>query len=74
MTKQVNVRFLFYAPGLGTDFRILHSTARGEISNPQWQLELYKQAPNEIEGDNYIDATEMQDNWNRHASRYFNEY
>lgn len=74
MTKQVNVRFLFYSPGLGTDFRILHSTARGELSNPQWQLELYKNAPNEIEGDNYIDGTEMQDNWNRHASRYFNEF
>ncbi len=73
MTSQVNVRFLFYAPGLGLDYRMLHSTARGELSNPQWQLELYKNAPNEIQGDNYIDGTQMQDNWNRHASRYFNE-
>ena len=74
MTGQVNVRFLFYAPGLGTDYRILHSTARGELSNPQWQLVLYKNAPDEIEGSNYIDGTQMQDNWNRHASRYFNEF
>lgn len=74
MTSQVNVRFLFYAPSLGTDYRLLHSTARGELNNPQWQLELYKNAPEEIQGNNYIDGTEMQDNWNRHASRYFNEF
>jgi len=74
MTGQVNVKFLFYAPGLGTDYEMLHSTARGELSNPQWQLILYKNAPDEIEGSNYIDGTQMQDNWNRHASRYFDEF
>ncbi len=73
MTHQTNVRFLFYAPALGNDYRLLHSTARGEMNNPQWQLELYKGVPEEIEGANYIDATSVQDNWNRHASRYFNE-
>ncbi|HFC00007.1 MAG TPA: GWxTD domain-containing protein [Phaeodactylibacter sp.] len=73
MTKQANVKFLFYAPNLGTDYRILHSTARGELNNPQWQLELYKDVPNEVDGDNYIDATNMQSNWNRHASQYFRD-
>ena len=56
------------------DYRILHSTARGELNNPQWQLELYKDVPNEIDGKNYIDATNMQSNWNRHANQYFNDY
>ena len=73
-TKQTNVKFLFYEPGLGTDFQLLHSNARGEINNPQWQITLYKNAPNEIQGNNYIDATQMQDNFNRHASRYFNDF
>ena len=73
-TRQSNVKFLFYEPGLATDYQLLHSTARGEINNTQWQLELYKNAPNEIQGQNYIDATQMQDNFNRHASRYFNEF
>lgn len=74
MTQQANVKFLFYAPNLGVDYRILHSTARGELNNPQWQLELYKDVPNEIDGKNYIDATNMQSNWNRHADQYFNDY
>ena len=73
-TKQTNVKFLFYEPNLGTDFELLHSNARGEINNPQWQIELYKNAPNEIQGSNYIDATQMQDNFNRRASRYFNDF
>lgn len=72
-TRQTNVKFLFYEPGLGTDFQLLHSTARGEINNPQWQLELYKNSPNDIQGANYIDATQMQDSNNRRASRLFND-
>ena len=74
MTNQTNVKFLFYSPDLAADFKLLHSTARGEMNNPQWQLELYRNVPNEVDGNNYIDATQMQDNWNRHASRYFNEF
>lgn len=72
-TNQVDVKFLFYAPDLGNNYRLLHSTARGELNNPQWQLELYKAVPNEVQGTNYIDATEMQDNNNRRAAAYFNE-
>ncbi len=72
-TNQADVKFLFYAPDLGTNYRLLHSTVRGELNNPQWQLELYKSVPNEISGSNYIDATQMQGNVNRRAAEYFNE-
>ena len=74
-TKQTNVKFLFYNPSLAhNDFILLHSTARGEKNNPQWQIELYNRAPTEIQGSNYRDATQMQDNWNRNAARYFNDF
>ena len=37
-------KFIFYEPSLATnDFVLLHSTARGEIQNRQWQFFLYKQ-------------------------------
>ena len=72
-TNQADVKFLFYAPDLGTNYRLLHSTVRGEVNNPQWQLQLYNSVPNEISGSNYIDATEMQGNVNRRAAEYFNE-
>ena len=72
-TNQADVKFLFYAPDLGTNYRLLHSTARGETNNPQWQLVLYKAVPTEINGSNYIDGTEMQGNVNRRAAEYFNE-
>lgn len=72
-TNQADVKFLFYAPDLGKNYRLLHSTARGEMNNPQWQLQLYKSVPNEISGGNYIDGTEMQGNVNRRAAEYFNE-
>jgi GWxTD domain-containing protein len=72
-TNQADVKFLFYAPELGTNYRLLHSNARGELNNPQWQLQLYNAVPNEISGSNYIDGTEMQGNMNRRAAEYFNE-
>lgn len=74
VTKQSNVKFLFYNPSLaGNDYRILHSNARGELNNPRWQITLYKNAPNEVDGDNYNDATTMKDNFNRRASRYLED-
>jgi GWxTD domain-containing protein len=37
-TGQANVIFVFYNRDLTTkDFKLLHSTARGEFSNPQWK-------------------------------------
>ncbi|MBK9109140.1 MAG: GWxTD domain-containing protein [Saprospiraceae bacterium] len=69
---QTNVKFLFYNPDLaGSDFRLLHSTAIGERFNRKWEIELYKNAPNEVKGDNFFDAAEMQSNINRRAREYF---
>lgn len=74
-TKQANVRFVFYnrtlAPG---DYQLLHSTARGEINNPQWQMELYRNAPNQLSDPNFIDNTEMQDNFGRQAGQRFRDF
>lgn len=74
-TRQNNARFIFYNPSLATgDFRLLHSTVRGELNNPQWEVELYRDAPNEIEGTNFIDGTQMQDNFGREARSRVNDF
>ena len=74
-TRQNNIRFIFYNPSLaGGDFRLLHSNARGEVNNPQWELELYRDAPNELEGENFIDGTQMQDNFGRQARRRVRDF
>ncbi|MCO6476719.1 MAG: GWxTD domain-containing protein, partial [Phaeodactylibacter sp.] len=50
-TNQNNVKFVFYNPSLAPgDYQLLHSTAIGELNNPQWQRDLYREAPNEIQG------------------------
>lgn len=70
--NQSNVKFLFYNPDLaGSDFRILHSTARGDRNNPRWEPELYKRVASEIIGNSSIDATRVQDNFHRRAREYF---
>ena len=39
---QTNVKFVFYTTSVETNnYVLLHSTATGEISNPQWQVVLY---------------------------------
>lgn len=71
-TGQTNVKFLFYNPDLaGSDFRLLHSTARGERENKRWEIELYRNAADEFDGDNAIDATEIKSGYNRRAREYF---
>lgn len=72
-TSQKNVKFVFYDPDLTNNFDLLHSTARGEISNPQWLHELYEDAPEQIEGENFLNSNTVEDNWNRHAEDYFND-
>lgn len=72
--QQTNVRFLFYNPSLAhNDYQLLHSTCLGERINPAWEVQLYKSVPLERIG-NTIDATQVQDNVNRNARRYFNEF
>ena len=74
-TGQNNVKFLFYNPSLATNGHVLlHSTARGEISNPMWEVELYKDAPNEVQGNNTFESTQMQGNMGRHARRLFESF
>lgn len=74
-TGQNNVKFLFYNPNLTTNgFVLLHSTARGEINNPRWELTLYRNSPTEIENNDYMDGNRMQGNTGRHARRLFESY
>ncbi|NNE27519.1 MAG: GWxTD domain-containing protein [Saprospiraceae bacterium] len=64
-TQQTNVKFLFYNPSLaGNDYILLHSTCRGEINNPNWEFDLYRDA-----FDNFDD-----DSFNKNARRYFNDF
>lgn len=75
-TQQRNVKFLFYNPTLaGEDFILLHSNARGEISNPKWERQLYRRnAGEQFDGDNDFDATRMKGNINRNARTYFEDF
>ena len=74
-TNQNNVKFLFYNPSLVTNGHVLlHSTARGETYNPRWEIDLYRNAPNEIQGNDYIDGTQMQSNTGRHARQLFESF
>jgi GWxTD domain-containing protein len=77
-TRQKNVKFLFYNPGLaGEDFVLLHSTARGEINNKRWERDLYAKqvgSQEQFNGDNTHDSLEMRRNFNRNARVYFEDY
>ncbi len=74
-TGQNNVKFLFYNPSLTTNGHVLlHSTARGENNNPRWEIELYKDAPNELQGSDFIEGKNMQSNTGRHARQLFESF
>lgn len=73
-TRQNNVRFVFYNPSLAPgDYLLLHSTARGEIQQPQWQRILYKNAPGQSKDDDFLEGTEVIDNFHRSSRRIFGE-
>lgn len=73
-TNQNNVRFIFYNPSLAADdFILLHSDVIGERQNPQWELELYRDAPGEHPND-YFGGEEVQDNIGRRARRLLSDY
>jgi GWxTD domain-containing protein len=68
-THQQNVRFLFYNPSLAHNaYSLLHSTARGEVYNPLWEKELYRDATLEALG---VNDKEMPENVYRKAREYF---
>lgn len=74
LTSQSDVRFLFYNPSLaGGDYKLLHSTATGEVRNPRWQQQLYSDALTEPEGGDFIDARGVRDNFHRRAVEYFED-
>ena len=74
-TGQNNVKFLFYNPSLAMNgYILLHSTARGEVNNPRWELELYKNAPNEVDGNDFVSGSRMQDNIGRRARQLMADY
>lgn len=73
-TQQSNVRFVFYNPSLSPgDYRLLHATARGELQQPQWQRILYRNAPGETQDDDFLEGTEVIDNFHRSSRRLFGE-
>lgn len=74
-TGQRNVHFLFYNPSLAAeDFIILHSNAIGEYNNPNWERDLYRDAPTQIEGDDYFGDTGVQENINRKARKILEDF
>jgi GWxTD domain-containing protein len=74
VTGQSDVRFLFYNPSLaGGDYRLLHSTAIGEVQNPRWQMTLYSDAITETEPGDFMNARDVRDNVHRRAAEYFND-
>ncbi len=72
-TGQNRVKFIFYNPTLSPgDFRFLHSTARGEVNNPQWEVELYRGDRNSLE-ETDIDSNTVGVGINRNARRIFED-
>ncbi len=68
-THQANVRFLFYNPSLAKNaYKLLHSTAIGEVRNERWEIELYRDATLETPG---VNAKELGPNVYRNARKYF---
>jgi GWxTD domain-containing protein len=72
LNGQQNVKFVFANPTLAVnDFKMIHSTLRGELSNPNWQRDLYENAP--IKSGNYIDNPQVGDQFGRNAGRIFDQ-
>lgn len=73
VTSQHNVKFLFYNPTLSVGhFQLLHSTARGELNNPQWEIELYRDDNQSMQTTDF-DSTTVPDGVARRARRFFEQ-
>jgi len=73
-TQQTGVKFLFYNPSIVTnDFVLLHSNCRGELSNPQWEAQLYSKDNFENTSSTIV-RNGVGDNLNRNARRYFSDF
>lgn len=68
--NQVDIKFLFYNPTLaGNNFDLLHTNKRGELQNPQWERVLYK--VDRMTDGNFVDETQTQNSFGRHARQLF---
>jgi GWxTD domain-containing protein len=73
-TGQTDVQFIFHNPSLaGNMYELLHTNARGELNNPNWIRDLYRNAPNIHEGPNYHEVDGIQDGFNRRAIDIFTD-
>lgn len=73
-TKQTNVKFIFHNPSLAPgNYVLLHSNARGELYNPRWKLDLYKNSPWD-QMSNDINETEVRRQFTRRAGRNFTDF
>lgn len=73
-TKQTNVKFIFHNPSLAPgNYILLHSTARGEVYNPRWKLDLYKNSPWD-QRSNSIDETNVLRQFTRRAGKNFEDF
>jgi GWxTD domain-containing protein len=66
LEQQQDVRFVFANPTLAVnDFKLIHSTLRGEHNNPNWLRDLYEKSP--IKSGNYLDNPKPDDQMGRNA-------
>ncbi len=69
---QNSAKFIFYNPSLAVnEYILLHSTARGEHSDPDWQRKLYRHTP---VGGNYIDDVEIPRNFGSQGGALFGDF
>jgi GWxTD domain-containing protein len=73
ITKQTNIKFLFWDGDGSGNMRILHSNARGEISDKNWKTKLYRNSRNQWTNDGF-DPTDVQDNVGRNAGRILEDF
>ncbi len=75
-TNQQNVKFLFFNPSLASnDFLLLHSNARGELNNPNWEADLYRKAPKDANGNDYFEGeTNDASFFNQNARNYLQDF
>ncbi|GAB4280473.1 MAG: hypothetical protein Kow0068_04670 [Marinilabiliales bacterium] len=67
--QQTNVKFVFYNPDLVGNYQLLHSTAKGEVYDPQWERRLSKRN-NTLYN---FDATNSDPQYGSHAEENFNK-
>lgn len=73
LTKQTNVKFLFWDGDGSGNMRILHSNALGEIADRNWKTKLYRNSRNQWTNDGF-DPTDVQDNVGRNAGRMLEDF